>query len=164
MKVWTFALCLAFLGLDFLSKSLALEYLPPIRWHSVYPFNGIGVFAFGGVTFSLNFVTNTGAAWGLFSGQAGYLFLIRVAVISALAFFLLFFNKGKFPAFPLWLILTGALGNALDYYLYGQVIDFFHFTFWGHSFPVFNCADSYITLGALSLFFITRSKREAALG
>ncbi len=164
MKGWLYFLCLAFLGLDFFSKSWALEHLPPIQWQSDYPFNGIGIFSIGGMSFSLNFVTNTGAAWGLFAGKAGYLFLMRLAVISGLIFFLLFFNKKRFPAFPLWLIATGALGNAIDYYLYGHVIDFLHFNFWGSSFPVFNLADSYITCGAAGLFFLTRSKKTAASG
>ena len=51
----------------------------------------------------------------------------------------------------LWLIAVGAIGNALDYCLYGHVIDFIHFTFWGRTFPIFNLADTYITLGAIWL-------------
>lgn len=164
MKCWLVALCLILFGLDFVSKNFAVHYLPLIHWSEGYPFHGVGIFDLGKVTFSLNFVTNTGAAWGLFANQAGWLFLIRLGVILGLVFFLTVFNKGKIPAFPLWLIVTGALGNALDYGLYGHVIDFFHFTFWGSSFPVFNFADSYITLGAIALFFLTRTRRAAAAG
>ena len=164
MKYWLAAVCLMLLGLDVFSKQWAAQHLPLIHWQEGYPFNGIGVFQLGGVSFSLNFVTNTGAAWGLFANQAGWLFVVRLGVILGLMFFLTLFNKGKIPAFPMWLILTGAFGNALDYALYGHVIDFFHFTFWGSSFPVFNFADSYITLGAISLFFLTRARRTAAAG
>jgi Lipoprotein signal peptidase len=62
----------------------------------------------------------------------------------------------------MWLIVTGAIGNAFDYWRYGHVIDFLHFTFWGSSFPVFNLADAYITLGAISLFLLTRAMPRAA--
>lgn len=159
MKYFSALFFLALLGLDIFSKGWALENLPLIHWYEGYPFNGLGVFDLGPVTFSLNFVTNTGAAWGLFAGGALWLFIVRLGVIFGLMAFLFFFNKGKAPAFPLWLILTGAVGNAIDYFLYGHVIDFFHFTFWKQSFPVFNFADSYITLGAIGLFLLTRSKK-----
>ena len=61
----------------------------------------------------------------------------------------------------LGLIAVGALGNIVDYSLYGHVIDFFHFTFWGYSFPVFNWADSYITVGLF--FFLLLSSRGKRL-
>ena len=164
MKYWLALLCLFFLGCDFLSKEWAVNHLPLIHWSEGYPFHGIGMFQLGPFTFSLNFVTNTGAAWGLFAGKAGLLFGIRIAIICALVSFLALFNKGKNPLFPMGLILTGAIGNALDYWRYGYVIDFLHFTFWGSSFPVFNLADSYITVGAILLFFFSTSKKSRLFG
>lgn len=101
-----------------------------------------------GVTFSLDFVTNTGTAWGLFSNHPQLLFWFRVAILIGLVVYAL---RKKGSAFPFWLVAVGALGNVLDYCFYGYVIDFFHFTFWGYSFPVFNWADSYITLGVFAL-------------
>lgn len=159
MKKWLAAFFLLLLGVDILSKMAAAEWIPPIAWMGSYPFGGFGIFDAGWITFSLNFVTNTGAAWGVFSGHSGLLFTLRVAIISALIVYLLFFNRGRTPQFPMWLIVTGAVGNAVDYWVYGYVIDFFHFTFWGHTFPVFNLADSYITLGSIGLLLIARSKR-----
>jgi signal peptidase II len=64
---------------------------------------------------------------------------------------------------PIWLVLTGALGNALDYCLYGHVIDFLHFTFWGYSFPIFNIADSCIFLGVLMLILTPQKSKEAKI-
>jgi len=47
----------------------------------------------------------------------------------------------------LTLILSGAMANMLDRFWWGCVIDFIDLGFW----PVFNLADSFITLGAIML-------------
>src|SRR5438105_169646 len=107
--------------LDALSKTVALHAIPPIL-SNVYPFGGIPIFSFSGITFSLNYVTNTGAAFGTLTNLAGLLFILRLAIIV----WLFCFVK---KTFPIWLIITGALGNMIDYCLYGHVIDFLHFTF-----------------------------------
>ncbi|HSX25720.1 MAG TPA: signal peptidase II [Chlamydiales bacterium] len=157
-----FFLFVFLLGLDIASKILALEYIP---WLSgrFYPFGGIGIFSglFGGITFSLNTIVNSGAAWGVFAGHSGLLFGIRAAIIFGLVLYLLVFHRGQTAKFPLWLIVTGAAGNAIDYWRYGHVIDFLHFTFWGYEFPIFNLADSYISIGVMILFLLSRfSKKE----
>lgn len=153
-KIAIFLACL--LGADITSKMIAIDWVPSMTpFDRSYPFGGIPIFAnFFGISFSLNYVINTGAAWGLFAGHPGLLFALRTLIILGLASYLLFFQKGDgLPKFPTWLIVTGAVGNVIDYILYGHVIDFFHFTFWGRSFPVFNLADSYITLGVVGLLF-----------
>jgi len=126
-----------------------------------YPFGGIGIFSdFLGISFSLNYVVNTGAACGMFPEHPSLLFGLRIAIILALLVYLLFFNRGARGHFPLWLVATGAIGNAIDFGLYGQVVDFIHFNFWGRSFPIFNCADSYITIGVLSLLLFESFKKS----
>lgn len=148
-------------ALDVISKFWALFSIPLMGpLDRLYPFGGIPIFSVGGVTFSLNYVVNTGAAWGIFPGHSGLLFGLRAAIIIGLVAYLFFFHKGDTPKFPLWLIVTGAIGNAVDYALYGHVIDFFHFTFWGKSFPIFNFADSYITLGVFALLFLTSKTKK----
>ncbi len=153
MKGWPFFLLL--LIVDFATKIGALHFIPPLTYGS-YPFGGIGIFSLGGITCSLNYIVNTGAAWGLFGGYPGFLFLLRLAIILVL----LFIVPKKFP---IWLILTGAVGNAIDFCLHGHVIDFIHFTFWGYTFPIFNVADSCITIGVLSLLFSPRTVKQPHL-
>ena len=150
--IWIFVLLL---GCDIVTKILAMQWISPVSF-SPYPFGGIGIFSFGGITCSLNYVINSGAAWGMFTGHPELLFALRSAII----FVLLFFVPKQFP---IWLVIIGALGNAIDYCLYGHVIDFIHFTFWGYSFPIFNVADSCITIGALSLFLFPKHKKMQAL-
>lgn len=160
MKKWQMALFALLLSLDVWTKKLAIDQIPVLgSLDQGYPFGGIGIFSnLLGITFSLNFVTNAGAAWGAFASYTGFLFLLRVAIIGGLILHLLVFHRGETGRFPLWLIVTGAIGNALDYWFYGYVIDFLHFTFWGYSFPVFNLADSYISLGVFSLLLFSRKK------
>lgn len=152
MKKW-WPLLLFLLGLDVVTKILALDLIPPLR-NGGYPFGGIGLFSLGGITFSLNYITNTGAAWGFFAGHAGLLFALRAAIILALVAF-------TPKRLTLWLVVTGAIGNAIDYCLYGHVIDFLHFTFWGYEFPIFNVADSCISIGVLSLLFLPKKSPES---
>ena len=149
MNLWKWGALIFLLALDLGSKMGAIAWIAPLSpFFSSYPFGGIGIFSFGGISFSLNQVVNTGVAYGLFPGHPGLLFGLRGVMIIGLFIYSIScrFMKG---IFPLWLIITGAIGNAIDYLLYGHVIDFFHFRFWGHSFPIFNLADSYITLGVV---------------
>lgn len=160
-KTW-FAFFAFLLALDIATKALVSAFVPLMSpFDSVYPFGGIGLFShFFGVSFSINYVVNTGAAWGAFSGHSGLLFILRTAIIFGMFAYLLFSKKQTTPKIPLWIVATGALGNAIDYCVYGHVVDFLHFTFGGHSFPLFNIADSCITLGVLGLLIFSRSGKK----
>jgi signal peptidase II len=147
---------------DFLSKRWALEHVPPLSWGG-YPFGGIPIFSdLFGISFSLNTVVNTGAAWGLLEGYPGFLFLFRVSIVVGLALYFYFFRKPLLKLTSLWLIGVGALSNALDYLLYGHVIDFLHVVLFGVSFPIFNLADTWITLGVLRLMFFNKEQVSRA--
>jgi signal peptidase II len=98
--------------------------------------------------FTVHYVTNTGAAFGLF--QDGGLFFIVVAVVVSLVILYYYWQLGGGE----WLIrlslgmqLAGALGNLIDRLRLGYVIDFLDFQIW----PVFNVADSSIVIGVLLL-------------
>lgn len=159
MRKWA-VVFLVLLGLDALSKTLALEYIPFLGPKSIgYPYDGIPIFQCFGITCSLNTVGNTGAAWSLFQNYSGVLFSVRIALIAGLILYLLFFNRDKKIALPLWLIVTGATSNAIDYWVHGFVVDFVHVCFWGSSFPIFNLADSCITLGIAALLWFSRKPK-----
>lgn len=137
------------LALDIASKYFIVNTLPLISGSRYwYPYGGVGVFDnFMGIEFSINHVTNKGAAWGLFADFHSLLFWLRIGLVGGLFTYLLFFNKRRDWLMPLILILAGAFGNILDVFLYGHVIDMFHFVFWGYDYPVFNIADASICIG-----------------
>lgn len=99
--------------------------------------------------FHLTLVHNKGAAFGLFKNQLP--FLIITAIFALILIYLEFKNKTRKKTFgyklSLALILSGTLGNLIDRLSLGYVIDFLDFRIW----PVFNIADSAITVGAILL-------------
>ena len=146
-------LILAFLGLDAFTKFLVHEYIPLSMWSApIYPYGGVPVFEnFCGIDLCLAHVTNRGGPWGVVSSHHETLVVLRLFAIVCLIGHLLFFNEKKIRQLPLALIIAGALGNVLDSFFYGHVIDMIHFVFWGHSFAVFNLADACISCAVIFL-------------
>ena len=141
------------LFLDMLSKYWVFHSIPNIYYASpFYPYGGIGVFEnLFGVDFCINRVTNQGGAWGVFGSFPIVLLIARIAILIGVTIYALFINDVKKRQVPFLLIITGALGNILDRFIYGSVVDMFHFILWGYSFPVFNIADTLIFLGVATL-------------
>jgi len=129
-----------------------------------YPFGGIGVIEnVFGLSFAICHVHNTGCAWGMFSQFPDILFLIRLVLIVSLVVYFLFFNQEKEKNFSFFLIITGAIGNVIDFFLYGKVIDMFYVYHTSYSFPVFNLADSYISIGILLVLIYPLVKKYKEL-
>lgn len=105
--------------------------------------------------FGLSLIHNRGAAFGIFKNQV-YIFVITSIIAIILIYFGLKDNRhNKYYVVSLSLILAGALGNLIDRLRFGYVIDFLNFYIW----PVFNVADSAITVGAILLgWAILRNK------
>lgn len=98
--------------------------------------------------FHITLVLNTGAAFGLFK-EKNQFFIVSSFVVITLILLYVFFDKEKdvVKLSALGLILGGAAGNLIDRLLFGYIIDFLDFRIW----PVFNIADSAITVGSLLL-------------
>jgi signal peptidase II len=97
---------------------------------------------------SMTCVFNTGAAFGLFPRQTGFLIAVTVILTAAVLWgYCKLSLKGGPVFYGVALIVGGALGNLLDRIRYGYVVDFLDFHFW----PVFNLADTAIVLGGCLL-------------
>ena len=135
MRTWIAGLAAVVLALDQATKWWMLQRLTLGESLPLLP--GI---------FHLTLVRNPGIAFGLFAGQGGMVLGLALLLVAVLVVTV----KSKPSAWPLpvsWamgLILGGALGNLLDRLRFGAVVDFLDFRVW----PVFNLADSCITVGA----------------
>lgn len=99
-------------------------------------------------------VHNTGAAWGMFAGAQVALGIVSLIVCAAIALYALVFAKGGswLGFIGLALVFAGGLGNAIDRFWHGYVIDMISTAFM--DFPVFNVADIGVTVGVV-LFIVS---------
>ena len=101
--------------------------------------------------FDFVLVHNLGAAFGLFSEQPPWVrntLLLGVASVATVYIVQqLRENKGLFATVAFGFILGGAVGNVIDRIRLGWVVDFIHLHWYDLSWPVFNIADSGITVG-----------------
>lgn len=105
--------------------------------------------------FHFTYVTNTGAAFSLFSnGGVYWLRWLSLIVSVGLMSWALFGPKfNRWEQLGYGLILGGALGNGIDRFVSGYVVDFLHFRL--IDFPVFNVADVSINIGIVCLLIAT---------
>lgn len=98
--------------------------------------------------FNLTYVRNTGAAWGMFSGQNLALSLLAVVMLALLVIFRRrILPPGRLSAVALGLLCGGIVGNLLDRLRLDYVVDYLDF-YWGTAhFPAFNIADAAICCG-----------------
>ncbi|MBC6431522.1 lipoprotein signal peptidase [Nostoc sp. HG1] len=107
--------------------------------------------------FHFTYVTNTGAAFSLLSGKVEWLRWLSLGVSLVLIALALFG-----PTLNLWdqlgygLILGGAMGNGIDRFVLGYVVDFLDFRL--INFAVFNVADSFISIGIVCLLIASLQK------
>ncbi|MGI6608731.1 MAG: signal peptidase II [Erysipelotrichaceae bacterium] len=101
--------------------------------------------------FYITYAENTGAAFSILKGQRWFFIVLAAVVCVAIVFYLIRSKSKALEKISLYLILAGALGNLIDRIVYGYVIDFLDFYIFGYDFPIFNFADSCITVGATLL-------------
>jgi len=101
--------------------------------------------------FSLTYVTNRGAAFGILQGKSWFFLIMAVMVVTALIYYNLRHTPKPWGQYGMGLIVGGTIGNVIDRWYWGAVRDFFSIGW----FPVFNIADMAITTGgALVLLYI----------
>ena len=117
--------------------------------------------------FSLTYIRNTGAAFGILAGSDAAFRLPILIVFSLLAIGFIGMMLRRLPESEkglitaLTFIMGGAIGNLVDRVVYGEVIDFLDFYWSQFHWPAFNFADSFISLGVLiTSYYLIRSKGE----
>lgn len=138
------------LGFDQLSKLLIRTYLAV---GESIPAEGF---------FRLTHVTNTGASFGLLTGNNGALTVTALIGVAALFIYYRYLREDHYLLrIALGLMLGGATGNLIDRFHQGYVTDFLDIGAW----PVFNLADSSIVVGIVivaGFFLLSLRKHEKA--
>ncbi|MFO0701645.1 MAG: signal peptidase II [Nitrospira sp.] len=107
--------------------------------------------------FSLTYIRNPGAAFGLLAGSSNAFRMVFFGLTSIFALGLLGTILLRMPEED-WMgrvsvagILGGAIGNLIDRLRFGEVIDFLDVYVESYHWPAFNVADSAITVGVIAL-------------
>ena len=105
--------------------------------------------------FSIEYIRNTGAAWGMFPN--GTIFFIIFSLIVCIGLLVLFNKTPKekkynYLSMVIIILVSGAVGNLIDRCFRKYVVDFFYFKL--IDFPVFNVADIYVTVAAIMLILL----------
>ncbi|NJN73537.1 MAG: lipoprotein signal peptidase [Limnothrix sp. RL_2_0] len=144
---WFWLVALAGLIADQFTKTVVLQTFSEVG--DTFPlWNGV---------FHFTYVENTGAAFSIFTDGVHWLRWLSLGVSIGLMALAWFGDR-----LTIWeqlgygFILSGAMGNGVDRFLFGYVVDFLDFRL--VNFPVFNIADICINIGiaclVINLFFL----------
>lgn len=100
---------------------------------------------------SITNLHNSGAAWSILEGQQWLFSIITLVAVVAIVYFMIKLKGRKLYLTSTTILLAGILGNFINRFLQGYVVDMFQVDF--INFPVFNFADICITFGIILLFF-----------
>ena len=154
-RIHYLAISAAVIVLDLWTKWLVLQRIDQHEAISVIP-----------NFFQLVHVRNTGAAFGLGANAASKLvpLLLNIGAIAVFIVVVIYALRSavtdRVLQTGLHLILGGAIGNLLDRFRFGYVIDFLDVYVGTHHWPAFNVADSAICIGIALLFFDMKKKPD----
>ena len=118
--------------------------------------------------FQIVHVRNSGAAFGIGANAESQLvpLVLNIGAIAVFCVVVVYALRASLNdrvlQIGLHLILGGAVGNLVDRFRFGYVVDFLDFYVRDHHWPAFNVADSAICIGITLLFFDMRSSRSTA--
>ncbi|MFD1447031.1 signal peptidase II [Oceanobacillus profundus] len=99
---------------------------------------------------------NSGAAWGILQGQMLFFYIVTVVVVIGIIYYMQKFAKNDtLLAIGLSFVLGGAIGNFIDRLFHQEVVDFADFYIFNYNFPIFNVADSALTIGVIIVIIAT---------
>lgn len=112
---------------------------------------------------SLTLACNTGAAFSILEGYGEALAVLGILMAGFFIYAIARLPQDRrMEGYAFSLILAGAIGNVIDRLMRGCVVDFVHLHHGGWNFPIFNLADSAITIGAGLWILSLLQSREPA--
>ena len=110
----------------------------------------------------LTYIENPGMAFGIQIG--GQIFFTVFALLATVIIFIYIIRARQEKIqlrISLALILGGAVGNLIDRFLYGKVVDFIEVGMGNARWPIFNIADSAVTIGMIILIIMVLFERSS---
>ena len=137
MTILLVVLIAALVAADQLVKHWAVTSLKPVGSMDFIRFGDFELF-------DLTYLENDGAIFGSMSGQRWFLigFTLLIIVLGTVGMFWAL-KRSKFLAFSIMLFVAGGIGNFIDRFRYGYVVDMFEFK--PFHFAIFNVADICVT-------------------
>lgn len=128
-----------------------------LKFYVFYNVPSLGEQQFIPGVLSLTNIRNTGAAWSMMEGKMYFFYIITAIAVVVLIYLFIKSEKNQYLyRFSLLFLFAGTIGNAIDRFTRQYVIDMFNLQF--INFPIFNLADTYITVGViLLLIYLFRS-------
>ena len=105
---------------------------------------------------NLQYHENTGAVWGIMSDKTKFLSIFTILILILIVYIYFKIPKDKkFGALKIIavFIVAGAVGNLIDRVILGHVVDYIYFEI--INFPLFNIADSFLTVSCILLFILS---------
>jgi signal peptidase II len=156
MKSWSVLLIiLALVGLDQLTKFIAEANIPlneSVVWIEDFLY--------------ITHHHNEGAAWGLLQGAQWFFYIVTAFALAVFGYFSMDINfrTAKIYSIGIILLIAGTLGNFIDRVRFGWVVDFIDVYIFNYDYPIFNFADSYLTVGvilfAIDLLFLEAKRKS----
>jgi len=106
----------------------------------------------------ITYTRNAGAAFSMFTNlppwfRGAFLFSLSIAAIVALLVLLTKSDRFTPTSIGFALILAGASGNLIDRAVRGEVVDFIRVHYYALNYPIFNVADSAISVGVTLILY-----------
>lgn len=109
---------------------------------------------------------NSGAAWGMLQGQMIFFYIVTVIVLAILVY--VYFKEAKnnlLLQIAIVMLIAGSLGNFIDRILFQEVVDFVDVLLIFYDFPIFNVADSALSVGVVLMlvefFLMGKGEKDA---
>lgn len=102
-----------------------------------------------------DYLENRGVAFGMFQGQRWPILILGIALMGGILYIMKKLPEGRnFCILQILLasVLAGGIGNMIDRFLYGYVVDFISFVL--INYPIFNVADCYVVCATIGLFIM----------
>ncbi len=125
------------------------------KWLAVTRLKGNEAFVLIEGVLELDYLENRGVAFGMFQNQRLPILIFGAILMLAIIFVIYRLPRGrKYDALQILLvcIVAGGIGNMIDRFSLGYVVDFISFVL--INYPIFNVADCYVVCAMIGLFIM----------